>query len=102
MHEPFDTLVELEWHPSRRDLRSFGIVAAIVCSTVAFAFAHSAWPDRASSGTLRSCLLAAAVVCFILALVRPAWLRPFYLLLTCVTFPMRWLVAWASCSHRSR
>jgi hypothetical protein len=96
VHEPFDKLVELDWRPSPRTLRGFGFTAAIACAAIAFGVAHSGWPDRASSSTLRTVLLGAAVLCAIVALVRPTWHRPLYLLLTCVTFPMRWLVAWAS------
>ena len=96
MHEPFDTLVGLEWHPSRRDLRAFGFATAVVCSALAFAVAHSAWPDRASFGAVRSILFAASLLCIVVALARPSWFRPLYVVLTCVTFPIRWLVAWAS------
>lgn len=96
MHEPFDTLVELDWRPSRRDLRGFGFAAALVCALLAFGVAHWEWPDRASFSTVRAALLAGAALCLVVALVAPAWLRPLYVLLTCVSFPMRWLTAWAS------
>jgi hypothetical protein len=96
MHEPFDTLVELDLHPSRRNLRAFGIAAALACLAIAFGVAHSGWPDRESANALRSMLFAAATLCAGAAWLRPAWLRPLHMLMTCATFPVRFVFAWAS------
>lgn len=92
MHEHFDTLVELDWHPSRRTLRSFGLIAAALAIGASWLWLD----DRANNSTVRDACWSAAGLCGAVALFRPEFIRPLYLLVTCATFPVRWLVAWAS------
>jgi hypothetical protein len=77
-------LVKMNWHPSTRILRQFGmLVLPLVCGLFALKTHHI----NIAGGL--------AVMAFTVGLARPQWLRGLFVGLTLVTFPVGWLVSYA-------
>ena len=91
MHDPFESVVELDWHPSRGVLRRFGIAAALLFAWFAFSSYRHGLPS-----SLSAAFGACAAMCVAFSWRKPTWNRPLYLALACLSFPLRWLLAWAA------
>lgn len=86
-------LLEINWRPERRQLRGFGVVCLVACAAVGgwVFFRHSLFGRRLtedSAQAVAACLWLVGVGCGLLAAARPAWLRPIYLALAVITFPI--------------
>jgi hypothetical protein len=78
-------LVEMNWTPGDRQLRQFGCVALLALPLVGWLW---------KAGSLGIAILAAlGVVLAALGWRRPQWLRPIFIGLSLVTFPIGWLVS---------
>jgi len=76
-------LMEIEWHPSGRQLRVFGI-SGLVASILAALMLHFVWGVAAFWAWI---VLAAGAVIFLYSLVSPAVTRILYIGLTLVAMP---------------
>lgn len=86
-------LVSLDFHPPRAVLRSFGLALALLCS------ARDVWIWAAQGGGLASThgmYTGIAVAVSGVALWRASLLRVPYAIVAVLTFPLRWLVAFAT------
>jgi hypothetical protein len=85
-------LVEIQWNPDRRQLRAFGFMASVMCLLLgvwARAGYVLAWPVAAETAARAATTFwMGALACGVLAVVRPPMLRPVYLLLTLIGFPI--------------
>ena len=86
-------LIEIDWHPARRRLRRFGVVALVAFAAVgAWVFLrHSLFGFALSEGAVSVAayvLWCIAAVCGVLAAVAPRALRPLYLGLSLVGLPI--------------
>jgi saxitoxin biosynthesis operon SxtJ-like protein len=83
-------LIHVTWRPGDRQLRVFAAAAILVASAVG-ARLHGA-------GAARAAVVAWAIAgsCLVLAIARPALLRPLYVGLTVVTMPLGYAVSYAA------
>lgn len=91
-------LLRINWSPSRAQLRTFGIVGALVCGALA-AWCH--WrhhlvgielsPSMEAIAT--AALATVAALCLMFALAWPRALRPLYLALTALTIAIAFVVS---------
>jgi len=81
-------LVKMNWHPSTRVLRQFGmLVLPLVCGLFALKARHHL--------SLSGGLVGLAVIAFTIGLVRPRWLRGLFVGLSLAAFPIGWLMSYA-------
>ncbi|OHB65647.1 MAG: hypothetical protein A2Y77_16490 [Planctomycetes bacterium RBG_13_62_9] len=83
------SLIEIEWHPSNRQLRVFG-VSGLLASIAAALILHFAWGVAASWAMI---VFAAGVAIFLCSLVSPRVTRFLYLGLTIVGMPLGFVVS---------
>ena len=95
MEEPDARLVQLDLRPNPRTLRGFGWALALACVGRG---AWHAWNADAppSPDAQLAVLSGCAATLSLLAWRRPSLLRAPYLVLTLVTYPIRWLAAVAA------
>ncbi len=80
--------VDINWNPSKRDLRWFAGLQVLFFAFVGFLIAHH-------SGSVAT----GAVVCSISAIVglmglfRPVWIRPVYVIWMTAVFPVGWVLS---------
>lgn len=82
-------LVEINWQPTKRDLKFFGIGLAVFCAVIA-------WLCYRSDGEfefVESVLTGAAVLAVGLSLLAPQSLRPVYFVFMVLAFPIGWVVS---------
>lgn len=74
-------MTSVNWHPDERQLRQFGLMALVVLPLLGWWW---------SAGNAAALGVAAAVggVCGLLALARPQWLRPVFVGLSLVVWPI--------------
>lgn len=77
--------MEVNWHPSDRQLRQFGLAALV-------ALPLSGWWWRAGSCLFLG-LTAAGTLLALLGFLRPQWLRPMYRGLNLITLPVGVVIA---------
>ena len=82
-------LVEINWQPTRTDLKVFGIGLAIFCTIVGVLVYRM---DR-EFGFIESAFACIAVIALMISLIQPTWLKPIYLLFTVLAFPIGWVVS---------
>ncbi|NLX06216.1 MAG: hypothetical protein GXY33_13845 [Phycisphaerae bacterium] len=82
------SVIEIDWKPSPRKLRSFGL-AGLVMAVVAAIVLH-AW--KGLPGVPAAAIVAAGVAMFVLARLSPPAARIVYLGLTLVTWPIGWVL----------
>jgi hypothetical protein len=93
-------LLAVEWNPDRRQLRSFGLIFAVLC-LAAGTWAHFThalvWiaVPRATALAAANTLWIAAAGVGALAAMAPALLRPLYLLLTAISVPIGFVIGHA-------
>ena len=82
-------LVEINWNPSRRDLRQFAAIwLPALCALIGF------WIWRGTgSATAAVAALAIGVLLGVIGFAAPAVIRPVFLGLTCAAFPIGWVVS---------
>ena len=90
-------LIAVEWNPDHRQLRSFGVICAVLCLAVGTwaRLSHSViWFAVAPDTALRAAnvLWIVAAACGGLAAVAPALLRPLYVVLTAISLPIGFVV----------
>ncbi len=82
-------IVEINWQPSRTDLRVFGGGLVAFCAVIAWLCYRS----DGHFGLLESSFAAVAVLAIVVLLFWPAWLRPIYFAFTVLTFPIGWVIS---------
>ena len=82
------SLVQLKLNPSRRELRQFAALLLLVAT----ALAGSIWYKSGLSG-IQSMLWAAAVVLGAVGLAAPRLMRPLWVVLMVVGYPIGWVVS---------
>lgn len=84
-------MIEINWKPSRKDLRCFaGGLTVLAAIAVVFGASAWDWPTVALAG-----VIAVAVAVVVLAVFRPSWLRPIYLAWMIAAYPIGWMVSHA-------
>lgn len=81
--------MEINWQPTKRDLRVFGFGLAVFCAVIA-------WLCYQSDGEfelVESALTGAAVLAVGLSLLAPQSLRPVYCVFMALAFPIGWVVS---------
>jgi uncharacterized protein YjeT (DUF2065 family) len=78
---------DLPFRPSEQKLRRFGVAGLVIFTMLA------GWQYVQERPVLASCLLALAIVFGALALAHPAALRPVFVGLMVVGFPVNWLLS---------
>ena len=79
-------LMEIRWNPTRRELRQFGGLLALLLGVLAF------W-NRAAGTTVLIVCGSLLLLVALLAWLRPSWLRPVYVTWMCLAFPIGWVVS---------
>ena len=91
-------LVQVNWHPDRRQLRGFGVISLIafggIGSWIHFkqSFMGFAIP-AATAGPISYALWTLAALCLLLGLIAPQLLRPLFVGLTLVSLPIGFVVS---------
>ena len=80
-------IVEIDWHPAPRVLRQFAACLLFVAAAASVLMRHT--PERLWLAGLLPALLG------ITGLVRPALLRPVFILATLIAFPFGWVISHA-------
>jgi hypothetical protein len=93
-------MIEINWAPSRRHLRVFGVGALAVFAGLGawLFFAHRLFGFEMAASTAEAVaygLWALAALAGLLAAAAPAGLRPLYIALAAVSLPIGWLVSHA-------
>lgn len=82
-------VLDIRWNPSARELRQFAVIwfpaACVVVGGAVYVRAGSLW------GAV--CAGACAVAVGALGWIRPQAVRPLYIALLCLTYPMGWAVS---------
>ena len=91
-------LIEVNWHPSRSDLRKFGYICLVAFGGIGtwVFFRHSLFGfdlDAEQSRTLATALWALAAGTLAASLVAPPILQPLYVLLTAISLPIGFVVS---------
>jgi hypothetical protein len=92
------SLIEIDWKPTRRTLRNFGLIA-LVAFGIFGALARSqihpfkSLSDVAAARTAMT-LFALAGYCGFFALVAPMAVKPIYLLMTVITYPIGFVMSY--------
>ena len=81
-------MIEINFHPERRDLRVFGLLLGLFLAIIA----GLAW-RRDASGTVIGSLLGAGAAAAVVALVVPSVLRYIYVPWMIAVFPIGWVVS---------
>ncbi len=81
-------LIDINWTPTRRELRQFAVITLIGCAIVG---AVLRWYGYASAGTV---VWAVGVVIGLVGLVVPLAAKPVYLLLSVVSWPIGFVVSY--------
>ena len=81
--------VEINWQPTRKDLRIFGIGLAVFCAVIAWLCYRS---DR-QFGLIEMALTGVAVLAVAVSLFAPEWLRQVYFVFMVVAFPIGWVMS---------
>ena len=91
-------LIDIDWRPSRRRLRGFGTIAAVVFAALGawVYFRHSvvgiALTPRAAALTA-GVLWAVAALALVLRFAAPVALRPLYVALSLISWPIGWVLS---------
>jgi hypothetical protein len=91
-------LMSIDLHPSPRTLRQFGAIGLVAFAGLAALVQAGAGVlgrlPAGAAGPTTWVLAALAAWCGLMAAAAPAWLRPLYLGLTVVTYPIGLVVSW--------
>jgi hypothetical protein len=82
-------LVSLNLRPTQKQLESFAMTGLIMCSALGSSLYVL---GRISVGGLLLFVIA-GILLFTISRIRPSWLKPVYLALIMVTFPIGWIVS---------
>jgi hypothetical protein len=82
-------LVEINWQPTRTDLRVFGFGLAVFCAVIA----GICYQIDGRFGVLEGSLAAIAALAVITSVFAPAWLRRVYFVFVVVAFPIGWVLS---------
>lgn len=82
-------IVEINWQPTRRDLRVFGLGLAVFCAVIAWLCYRS----DGQFGIAESVLTGLAMLAVGFAVLAPQLLRPVYLGFMVVAFPIGWMMS---------
>jgi len=89
-------LIEIDWRPKPSTLRGFGLVGVVAFGLFGAAafwrFYPLHWVSEGTSAATATVLFALAGYCAVFAAVLPKALRPLYLALTVLTFPIGFVV----------
>ena len=81
-------VIEINWHPSDRELRLFAAVQMVVVTVSAWLLHRRfGWDVAAAS------LLLASSAWLIAGLIVPQWMRPFFIAWMVAAFPIGWLTS---------
>lgn len=91
-------LLDINWTPDEHHLRRFGLVSFGVAVLIAGAALWRARGTAIALETLQSwrvwAPLAMGGIAAVIGLIRPRWLKPFYLGLTVLTWPIGWCISY--------
>ncbi len=82
------SLVHINWNPTRKDIRIFGI-AALLVSVLAAAMLHY---FRGFGSTVTTAIILAGLVMFACCMLSHKAGRIIFIALTCITFPIGWMM----------
>ena len=82
-------IVEINWQPTRKDLRVFGIGLAVFCAVIA----GLCYQSDGRFGALEGSLITIAVLAVVVSLFLPVWLRPVYFVFVVLAFPIGWVLS---------
>jgi hypothetical protein len=91
------SLLHVNWHPSRRQLRGFAILAFLVFGLLGWVGWHGAFELGAAllPSNLPSALAGlVAALCVLAALFEPRWALPLHRLLTAASLPFAFVSTW--------
>ena len=83
-------MIEINWHPSRKELNIFAALWLVFFSIVAFVVYR-----RFGSAQIALTIVCVAAAVIVVGLAIPRWLRIVYLTWTLIGFPIGWLVSHA-------
>ena len=88
------SLITIDWHPDRRKLRQFGLLMLGGCAVLGLVVAWKIdWASLAPEWNRTTLIWAIGLVFGLLALFRPGWLRPAYLVWMGLAFPVGWVLS---------
>ncbi len=88
------SLITIDWNPDRRKLRQFGLFMLAGCAVLGLLVAWRAgWALLAPEWNRTTVIWVAGGAMGFLALIRPGWLRPFYLIWMGLAFPIGWVLS---------
>jgi hypothetical protein len=81
-------MLDIQWHPTRKELRAFSALLIIFCAVVAGMILY-----RTGNSTLPAIIAAAGLAIGAIGYIWPAFARPVYVAWMIVAFPIGWLVS---------
>ena len=81
-------MIEIQWHPTRKDLRVFSLLLIVFCGVVAMLMYF-----RSGSFRWPAIIATVGLVAGVIGCLRPAAIRPVYLSWMVATFPIGWTVS---------
>ncbi len=87
-HGPIMALVDINWHPSPKELRVFAVLQLVFFSIVAWAV-----QQRAGSAGWAVAILVATAIIGLVGLIKPRWLRLIYVVWMAAVFPIGLVVS---------
>jgi hypothetical protein len=88
------SLITIDWNPDIRKLRQFGLLMLAGCAVVGLLVAwRTDWASLAPEWNRTTVIWAAGCATALLALGRPGWLRPLYLVWMGLAFPIGWVLS---------
>jgi len=83
------SLIEINWKPARKELRSFGTASAVMLAVIA-ALLHFL---KGLNANWSLCICAAGLLIYVLSRINTRLVRPVYIALMFITFPIGWAVS---------
>ena len=90
-------MIDINWKPGRKDLRTFGLIAFVAFAVVGAGFYWKGGPflnlEPETDAAVAKVLWVLSPVCGLLALVAPAVLLPLYVTLMAISLPIGWVIS---------
>lgn len=82
-------LIEINWQPTRSELRVFGLGLAMFCLVIGIIL----FRQDGNFGVIESLLAGIAVIAASVSFYAPGWLKRVYYVFMIVTFPLGWAIS---------